>query len=101
MEAFITPFPSTAERTIAERMPGKAIIASTNLIRILSIIWGESAASAPNNRPNIVPIKTDDVLTARAERVETRIRENISLPNWSVPNKWEEEGGENLFFVSI
>ena len=37
MEAFITPFPSTAERTIADRMPGKAIMASTNLINMLSI----------------------------------------------------------------
>ena len=52
-------------------------------------------------RPDSAPINTDDELTRRAERVDTKIREKISRPNWSVPRIWEEEGDANLFFVSI
>ena len=41
MEAFITPFPSIADSTMAERIPGKAIMASTPLLAAVGHLHAE------------------------------------------------------------
>ena len=47
---------------------------------MLSIATGDSAAIAPKIRPQTEPIRTEETLTANAERVETNTLENISRP---------------------
>ena len=75
MEAFITPFPSIADSTMAERIPGKAIMASTPLITTTSTALGERAATAPIKSPTKAPKNTLVTPTAKADLVDTRILE--------------------------
>ena len=84
--------PSAATSAIANRISGKAIIASIRRAIGASSFWKN-----PARRPRVTPISDASTTTAKPtssdSRAEKIVRENTSRPNSSVPKNHFMLGG--------
>ena len=89
---FVSVFPNTATMTSARIRSGKDIHISTKRWTMASNFPMRYPETSPRAAPRPVPTITAENPTSREILAPATIRENISLPNWSVPKKFVRFG---------
>src|SRR5438445_3598168 len=91
----------SAAMTIARSTPGSANMMSTRLITPSPKAPPRYPASTPNASPRPSPTRTTPTPALSEMRAPCTTRVRISLPNWSVPMMWSNEGGCSRTGTSI
>src|SRR5438132_12884182 len=91
----------SAAITIARSTPGSANMMSTRLMTPSPKAPPRYAASTPSVSPRPSPTRTTPTPAPSEMRAPCTTRVRISLPNWSVPMRWANEGGWSRTGTSI